>query len=955
MCDPEVSCHEMPRQTVLETLGTSERGLTEDEAAKRLGQHGRNEIREVRGRPLWLKFLENFYHLFAIMLWVGGILSFVGGMPQLGYAIFAVIFINAVFSFWQEFKAEKATEALKAMIPSKTKVIRDGEVREILAAEIVPGDILVLEEGDNISADARLIEEFELRTNNATLTGESEPVRKTSSQHKDDRLTVVEMPNLVFAGTSVAYGGGKAAVYATGMNTQFGKIAQLTQSVKQELSPLQKQMEKVVQLVAILAMGLGVLFFVLGYYVSGLTLIEGFVFAVGIVVANVPEGLLPTVSLALAMGVQRMAGRHALIKKLSSVETLGSTTVICTDKTGTLTKNEMTVRDIWVNGQHIQVLGSGYEPTGEFMHEGTYLSAKQEQALQILVRAAALANNARLIPPSEDKDTWTILGDPTEAALLVAAEKAGFDHEKELKAYRRVFELPFDSVRKRMTTIHLHKFGRIGYVKGAPKEVLDLSTRIATLDGSREVTAEDREAIVAQNDEFARNGLRVLAMAYREIPDEETDYSPEKTERELVFVGLMAMQDPPRDEVAKAVEECRTAGIKIIMITGDYGLTAESIARRIGIITGPSATIVTGVDLNHMPQAELEEHLAKDDVLFARVAPEHKMQIAQALKDMGHVVAMTGDGVNDAPALKVADIGVAMGIAGTDVAKEAADMILTDDNFASIVNAIEEGRAVYDNIRRFVTYIFTSNIPEIVPFILFVVFKIPLPLTVMQILAIDLGTDMIPALALGTEAPEPGIMKRPPRPAKERLLNWPLLWRAYLFLGPIQAAAAMFAFYWMYWSHGWRPYMGVAGMTAMGAGAAGALLYAKATTMTHAATVTTQIGNGFAQRTNRESIFKVGFFSNRFLLWGILIEIIAINILIYVQPFQRIFEHGPLQWQDWVVLTALVPTLLVADEIRKFFYRKRHPLHAEAIATSAAPRAASKADTRREQRRAKAG
>ncbi|HEY3317850.1 MAG TPA: cation-transporting P-type ATPase [Coriobacteriia bacterium] len=929
VCDPEVSCHEMTRTSVLETLHSGEDGLSESDALERLETYGRNEIKEVRGRPLWLKFLENFYHLFAIMLWVGGVLSFVGGMPQLGYAIFAVIFINAIFSFWQEFKAEKATEALKAMIPARAKVIRDGEVKEILAGEIVPGDILVLEEGDNISADARLIEEFELRTNNATLTGESEPVRKTASPHKDERLTVVEMPNLVFAGTSVAYGGGKAAVYATGMHTQFGKIAQLTQSVKQELSPLQKQMEKVVQIVAILATGLGVLFFVLGYFVAGLTLIEGFVFAVGIIVALVPEGLLPTVSLALAMGVQRMAGRHALIKKLSSVETLGSTTVICTDKTGTLTKNEMTVRDIFVNGEHIQVLGSGYEPNGEFVHDGKSLNEHQQQALRILVRAAALANNARLIPPSAEKDTWTILGDPTEAALLVAAEKAGFDYPKEIKAYRRIFELPFDSVRKRMTTIHLHKFGRIGYVKGAPKEVLDLSTRIATVDGSRDMTAEDRETIVGQNDEFARNGLRVLAMAYREIPEHESDYSPDATERDLVFVGLMAMQDPPRDEVATAVEECRTAGIKIIMITGDYGLTAESIARRIGIVRGSSATIVTGAELNRMTQQDLEEHLAKDDVLFARVAPEHKMQIAQALKDMGHIVAMTGDGVNDAPALKVADIGVAMGIAGTDVAKEAADMILTDDNFASIVNAIEEGRAVYDNIRRFVTYIFTSNVPELVPFLLFVMFRIPLPLTVMQILAIDLGTDMIPALALGTEAPEPGIMRRPPRSRSENLLNWSVLWRVFLFLGPIQAAAAMVAFYWMYWSHGWRPSMGVAGMVAMGAGTAGALLYAKATTMTHAAVVTTQIGNGFAQRTNRESIFKVGFFSNRFLIWGILIELVAINILIYAQPFQRIFEHGPLQPVDWVVLVALIPTLLVADEIRKFFYRRRHPLVAD--------------------------
>ena len=476
-------CSIQTREQVIDSLKTAEAGLTSEEAARRLAEYGPNEIREIKGRPLIFKFLENFYHLFAIMLWVGGILAFVGEMPELGWAIFAVIFINAIFSFWQEFRAEKATEALKQMIPRNAKVIRDGKTIQIPAAGLVPGDLIVLEEGDAISADARLIEEFELRTNNATLTGESEPVRKSASPHTDPNLTQIEMPNLVFAGTSVAYGGGRAVVFATGMGTQFGKIAELTQSVKSELSPLQKEMSKVVELVAILATGLGVTFFFLGYYVVGLSLIEGFVFAVGIIVANVPEGLLPTVSLSLAMGVQRMAGRNALIKKLSSVETLGCTTVICTDKTGTLTKNEMTVREIWVHGQRIEVLGGGYAPTGDFQHDGSALTPERREALQILMRAAAFCNNARLIEPAEPGESWTILGDPTEAALLVAAKKAGFDYEAELAGSRRVFELPFDSVRKRMTTIHMHKFGRIGYVKGAPKEVLELCTRVATIDG----------------------------------------------------------------------------------------------------------------------------------------------------------------------------------------------------------------------------------------------------------------------------------------------------------------------------------------------------------------------------------------------------------------------------------------------------------------------------------------
>ena len=921
-CDA-LTCHQLSADEVYEALGSSASGLTTEQVRELSARYGRNAIREIKGRPLIFKFLENFYHLFAILLWVGGILAFVGGMPELGWAIFAVIFINAIFSFWQEFRAEKATEALMQMIPRNAKVIRDGQTQQISAVDLVPGDLIVLEEGDAISADARLIEEFELRTNNATLTGESEPVRKTSSPHRDATLTPIEMPNLVFAGTSVAYGNGKAVVYATGMNTQFGKIAELTQGVEAELSPLQKEIEKVVQLVAMLAFGLGITFFILGYYVVGLTLTEGLLFAIGIIVANVPEGLLPTVSLSLAMGVQRMAGRHALIKKLSSVETLGCTTVICTDKTGTLTKNEMTVRDLWVAGQHLDVSGGGYAPQGDVTESGNVLDDAQRAALGILVKSAALCNNARLIPPAEPDEAWSILGDPTEAALLVAARKAGFDYESEHGATRRVFELPFDSVRKRMTTIHMdHRFGRIGYVKGAPKEVLELCTQVEMLDGTVKLEEATRVEIMQQNDQFARDGLRVLAMAYRPIAKDEDEFTPESTERDLVFVGLMAMMDPPRDEVAAAVKECTTAGIDIIMITGDYGLTAESIARRIGIVEGDSARIVTGTDLNEMTDEDLTSALADRNILFARVSPEHKMRIAMALKSMDHIVAMTGDGVNDAPALKVADIGVAMGISGTDVAKEAADMILTDDNFASIVHAIEEGRAVYDNIRKFVSYIFTSNIPELIPFLLMVIFDIPLALTIMQILAIDLGTDMIPALALGTEAPEPGIMKRPPRPRNERLLNRKVLLRAYLFLGSIAATVSMSAFFFLYWRYGWRPGvdMFTFGKTVVG----NSTVYILATTMTLGAVMTAQIGNGFAQRTNVESIFKIGFFSNKFLLWGIASEIVLVAALMYVPALAKAFECGPISlWPDWVFLFALAPTLLIADEIRKFFVRRR--------------------------------
>lgn len=922
-------CAQLDRHKLIERLGTSEQGLDHATASERLVRYGPNRIREVKGRPLVIRFLENLYHLFAIMLWVGGALAFIADVPELGWTIIAVIFINAAFSFWQEYRAEKATEALKQMIPRNAKVLREGRTQLVPASELVPGDIMVLEEGDAISADGRLIQERELRTDNATLTGESEPVRKTASPHHDPDLTQIEIPNLVFAGTSVAYGTGRAIVFATGMDTQFGKIAELTQSVQAELSPLQKEMGKVVQLVAALAVGLGISFFLLGHFVAGLTVMEGFLFAIGIIVANVPEGLLPTVSLSLAMGVQRMADRHALIKKLSSVETLGSTTVICTDKTGTLTKNEMTVTEMWAQGRRVEVSGGGYEPAGELSIGGHTPTAPQMTAIQMLLRAAALCNNARLLEPEgDDGGTWSVLGDPTEAALLVAACKGGLDLDNEVVRFPRVFELPFDSVRKRMTTVHTAEEGgragltarRTAFVKGAPSEIIGLCTGYFGPQGVEVFSQQQRAVVEAENDALARDGLRVLAIAYRDLGDDEIDFRPEVTEQDLVFLGLMAMMDPPREEVSAAVEQCRTAGIRVVMITGDYGLTAESIAKRIGIVRTHNARIITGRDLEVLTSSQLVEELAEDDVLFARVSPEHKMRIAQALKSAGHVVAMTGDGVNDAPALKAADIGIAMGVAGTDVAKEAADMILTDDNFASIVHAIEEGRAVYDNIRRFVSYIFTSNIPELVPFLLMVIFRIPLALTVMQILAVDLGTDMVPALALGTERPEPGIMQRPPRPRNERLLNRRILARSYLFLGSIQAAVCMSAFYFLYWSRGWRP---GADLFEFGERVSGSsTVYILATTMVLGAVVATQIGNAFAQRTTRESVFTVGFVSNRFLLWGIASEIAVFSALAYVPVLQRVFHTGPIGAGDWVYLAALAPTLLVADEIRKLIIRR---------------------------------
>ena len=902
-------------EEVFSLLESTPEGLSLDEAARRLEERGRNVIEKKRGTPLWRKFVYNFTHFFAIMLWVGGILAFVGKMPELGYACFAVIVINAVFTFWQEFKAEKAIESLQKILPRKARVVRGGPEQEIDAEELVPGDLILLEAGNSISADARLVAVTEMSVNNSALTGESEPQTRRSDALDIEKAAIADLPNLVFAGTSVSSGSGKAVIYATGMETELGKIAGLTQEVKEEPSPLQKEMSKITKVLAVIATSLGILFFCLGAFVMHMSQAKSFMFMIGIIVANVPEGLLPTVTLALAMGTQRMAKRNALIKKLSSVETLGCTTVICTDKTGTLTTNEMTVREIWVANRSIEVGGVGYEPTGEFRVDGRPPGETDTKALLKLLRIASFCNNSRLLPPKEVEEQWSVLGDPTEGALLVSATKFKFDYEKELILYPRQYEIPFDSRRKRMTTAHLVKPGVEALVKGAPVEVLNLCTTIWEPEGVRSLTEEDREAVRRQNDEYARHALRVLGFAYRELPDIRKHYDAEEVERELTFVGLAGMMDPPRPEVEQAVQECRTAGIKVIMITGDYGVTAESIARRIGLVRGSSVPVISGLDTDEMTDEELGDALEQPEVIFARVSPEHKMRIAQVLKSRGEIVAMTGDGVNDAPALKAADIGVAMGIAGTDVAKDAAEMILTDDNFASIVSAVEEGRAVYDNIKRFVTYILASNIPEIVPFLLYVIAKVPLPLTVMQILAVDLGTDLLPALALGTEKPEPGIMNRPPRSRKERLLSAKLLGRAYGFLGMIEAATSIAAFFFVYWMSGWRPSMGVAAMASAGA------VYVMATTACHHTIVTSQIGNGFACRTERESIFKVGFTTNRFYLWGILSELVILMIFLYVPPFPGFFGFEPVSIWVWLFMFAMIPVPLIADELRKVVVR----------------------------------
>ncbi len=921
--DPLELCGLDPEK-VYPLLDTSRKGLSAEEAAARLEAVGENVLTAKRPVPMWRRFAAHLLNMFAILLWVASILAFFSDQAALGVAIIIVILVNAVFAFVQEFRAEKAIEALKNMLPPMAKAVRDGHVQELEARLLVPGDVIVVEEGDLVSADARLVYAADLRVDNSALTGEVDPVVRRYDVTCVDPPSITDVESFIFMGSTAVLGQGRAVVFATGMQTEFGKIAGLTQGVTERLSPLQKNIEKLSKLISMIAVSLGIFFGVLGKFIVGMDLLGAAVFAIGIIVANVPEGLLPTLTMALSVAAQRMAKRHVLVKKLSSVETLGSTTVICTDKTGTLTANQMTVREVWLPGASIEVGGVGYNPDGEFTVDGQRLAEDVRQRLQDCLAAGALCNNARLRPPSGDSDVWSILGDPTEAAMLVGAAKAGLvlgDLEEERT---RLFEHPFDSSRKRMAVVCQVGSARVAYVKGAPREVIDLCTRVRTADGIRPITDEDRKAAQDANDALARQALRVIAVTERPLARGEDGADMALVESGLTLLGLEAMQDPPRPEVTDAVAECHEAGIRVVMITGDYGLTAEAIARKIGIITAADARVVTGADLEEMDDQALSEALS-GEVVFARVVPEHKMRIAQRLQAMGEVVAMTGDGVNDAPALKAADIGIAMGKAGTDVAREAADMILTDDNFASIVAAVEEGRAIFDNIRRFLTYFQTSNVAEMIPFVAMIFLKIPLPLTLLQILTIDLLTDQVPALALGLEQPEPGVMKRPPKSPKEPILTGGMLLKAYAFLGPIAAAIGLFGFFYRYVEAGWvfGDWSAMARFGDMPSATSAATgVYMAATTMTLTGIVMAQVGNGFAMRTHRQSILAVGFFTNRLRWWGLGAELLGLAALMYVPVLQKVFSTAPITAHEWFVMALFSPTLLVADEIRKFIVRR---------------------------------
>jgi len=859
-------------------------------------------------------------------LLIVGLIALLQGDIILTGFIWSIIVVNMVLSFWREYRAEQAIEKLSEILPSFAHIIRAGVENFIQSSEVVPGDMLVLAEGDNIPADARVIEEYGLRTNNATLTGEAIPARKTSDPSHQSGISELDQPNLIFAGTSIASGTGRAVVYSTGTMTQFGRIAHLTQSIIEEPSPFHMELHKLSKITAWAALLIGGIVAAVGYFSLGFPIREVTLLALGIMVAVIPEGLTATLTLSLAVAVQRLAQKGVLAKKLSTVEKLGLVSVICTDKSGTLTQNQMTVRDIWVARKRIKVTGVGYEPTGNFVPapEGQ----PWEKDLRCLLEVAASCNNARVNAPSMEHSMWTSLGDQTEAAMKVAAMKAGITEEMLNRIVPRVHELPFDSRRKRMTTIHRQASQEIAFVKGAPREVLDLCTKILINGEFVALTNDLRVEILNVNDHYARNALRVLALARRDLPARSGAYSSENVECELTFMGLMAMMDPPRPQVEKAIQICRQANIRIVMITGDYGLTAESLARRVGMLTTPNSIILTGAELDELSDVALQELLNKE-VLFARMAPEHKMRLVAAFQQRGEVVAVTGDGVNDAPALRKADVGISMGIVGTDVSKEAADIILTQDDFGAIVSAIEEGRGVYDNIRKFITYIFSSNVAELMPFIIKANFPLmPLALSVRQILAIDLGTDMLPALALGMEKPEPDVMNRLPRPRDQPLIDSGLLWRAFGWLGLIETALCFTGFLSVFVLTGHSAKIGLPFLASLPIPA-----YLKfalpfnqaalfAATVYHTGVVLSQVGNVLACRSERMRSSSLGWLSNKYLWVGIIIELISIVGMIYIPFFANIFNHAPLPVWMWTGL-ILNPLIIYSVEwIRKLINRE---------------------------------
>lgn len=877
-------------------------GLTLAKFEERLGQYGKNVIARVKKKPLALRFLLYFLDIFALLLFGAAAISFFFGGetgPRDALVILGIVIANSTIGFIQEYKAEKIVEALKKILPHKAMVLRGGKEIEVMAEDVVPGDIILLDEGDDVPADGRIVESSNFSTNDFTLTGESVPQEKYSKVITK-KVALTDIDNMVFAGTSVAVGVAKVLVTSTGINTEFGKIAQQTQTIEDEESPLQKELTKSAKTVSKITLLIGLAIFLLNLLLQK-PFSDSLVFALSLAVAMVPEGLPATVSIALAFAVKKMAKQNALVKKLSAVETLGSATVICSDKTGTITKNEMTVKEMWVSGQDIHVKGIGYNPTGDFtLNNKTVKFETPEEAS--LFKACLFCNNAQLVEPQTDREIWSILGDPTEAALLTLAGKHGLKKIEEEKKIRDILEVPFSSDRKKMSKVIKEKdSGRIiSYSKGAPDKIMESCSSIL-LSGKKQSLAENKEAVLSKIDEFAKKGLRVLALAQKEYLKGE-EPSQDNAETDMIFLGLVGMIDPPKEGVAESVSLAKKAGIKVFMITGDYGLTAATIAERVGMVDKNYA-ILTGLDLLKMSDDKIGKLLKTQDVIFSRTAPDQKIRIVDILRKQGEIVAVTGDGVNDAPALRKADIGVAMGIAGTDVSKEASDIILLDDNFRTIVSAIREGRVVYANLKKFVHYIFSSNVGELFAVITGLALGLPTTIAAIQILAVDLGTDVLPSLALAVDPESRNVMDMPPRDQKERLLSRRTIGN-FFFVGVVMGIGAAFAFCAYLLLNGWSwgrelpPFV-----------------YLGATTVTYSSLVFSQIANVFSTHAGRSSIIK-SFFSNLYLVGASMISLFMLISFMNLSVLSEFLEMYPIGLTGLILAMAVGFVSLLFIKVR---------------------------------------
>lgn len=897
---------EIDRLTVAEALASLQSGpagLGRAEAQRRLREYGPNEVAVARRTRALAELAGHFIGPFPIVLLVAAALAFLlaaqapgGDMLRLAIAIVVVVVVSGAFSYWQAFRAERTLAALQRLLPARARVLRDGHLAAVPTVDLVPGDVVILQAGDRVPADCRVIDGEDARIDLSTVTGESAPQPCEAAVARDNEHT--RPRNVLLAGTAVVAGKVTAVVFATGPHTEFGTIARLTQHGGSERSPLQRQLDHLSRRIVALAVGLGLLFFAIGWAI-GIPVWADLIFAIGIIVAMVPEGLLPTLTLALVLTGKRMAARHVLIRHLAAVEALGSTTVICTDKTGTLTQNRMTVRSAYLGGEIAEADCVLRERAFAHDYRGFF-------------ETAALCHD--LPPAGQASERPGPSGDPTELALLDFATHA----LSGAPAPPRLGAIAFDARRMRLTTLYALPDGPILYCKGAPETVLPLCTRMLRDGRIEALSAAARTGIERAHGEMAARGLRVLALAYRPLTAAETKAADASAadplarfgllERELVFAGLAGLEDPPRPEVPAAIARCREAGIKVIMVTGDHPATALAIGREIGIIATDTPSVVTGERLQHMSATQLQLALDAPEIVFARVQADQKMRIVEALKRKREIVAVTGDGVNDAPALKAAHIGVAMGASGTDVAREAADIVLLDDNFASIVAAVEEGRAVFDNIRRFLTYILAHNVPEVVPYLAFALFKVPLALTPIQILAIDMGTDSLTALGLGVDKPDPRIMQRPPRPPDEKLLDWGVALRAYGFLGAIEAVAAMAVFFHVLYGGGWQPGTLLAPADP---------LYLQATTACLVAIVVMQSINVFICRSGDGAIFTRRRSRNPLIPGGVLFGLLLTLAIVYTPHGNAFFGTTPVGAAPWLFVLPFAAALIGLEFVRR--------------------------------------